>query len=172
MIPNVRWGDERSCTAECYGEKAAFLGLPKHSIVSISTYGTFTYTPKTGKISKLKSGGHGQAGLDLLDKQGIKYNIVKTYPNGVRVGNVPRHKVKSKQSGIGQAWFPKSWSEKDIRRAGEHVAGLKSNRRVPSGNTIFGTYKGVRVGVIRTHGRIATVFPDSYQPAKRRKKNA
>ena len=132
-----------------------------------SSEGTFTYNPKTKSISKLKSGGHGQKGLNLLDKQGIAYNIVKTYPNGVRVGNVPGHKDKLKQSGIGQSWFPRSWSENDIRRAGEHVAGLKSNRRVPSGKIIFGTYKGVRVGVIRTYGKIATVFPDSYQPNKR-----
>ena len=133
-----------------------------------SNEGTFTYNPKTRKISKLKSGGHGQAGMDLLDKQGIKYNIVKTYPNGVRVGNIPEHKDPAKKSGIGQSWFPRSWSAKDIRRAGEHVAGLKSNRRVPSGKVIFGTYKGVRVGVIRTHGKIATVFPDSKQPTRRK----
>ena len=36
----------------------------------------------------MKSGGHGQKGMLLLDKYGITYNIVKTYPNGVRVGNM------------------------------------------------------------------------------------
>ena len=135
-----------------------------------SSEGTFTYNNKTGKINRLKSGGHGQEGMDILDKQGIKYNIVKTFPNGVRVGNVPNHYNKTKKSGIGQSWFPKSWTNKDIRRAGEHVAGLKSNLRVSDGKTIFGTYKGVRVGVIRTHGKPATVFPDSNQPRTRRKK--
>ena len=39
VIPNVRWGDERSYTTEVLPEKFAFLGLPKHSIVSIGTYG-------------------------------------------------------------------------------------------------------------------------------------
>ena len=40
VIPNVRWGDERTYTiTEKYKEKIAFLGLPKHSIVSIGTYG-------------------------------------------------------------------------------------------------------------------------------------
>lgn len=29
--------------------------------------------------------------------------------------------------------------------------------------TIYGMYTSVRVGVIRTHGKIATVFPDSDQ---------
>lgn len=136
-----------------------------------SNEGTFTYTPKGHHISKLKSGGHGQAGMDLLDRLGITYNVVKTYSNGVRVGNVPGHKDPNKRVGIGQAWFPKTWTEKDIRKAGEHVAGLKCNRRVPNGKTIFGVYKGVRVGVIRTNGKIAAVFPDSEQASvlKRRK---
>ena len=39
VIPNVRWGDERSFTTCVLPEKFAFLGLPKHSIVSIGTYG-------------------------------------------------------------------------------------------------------------------------------------
>lgn len=65
----------------------------------------------------------------MLNKVGIKYNIIKTYSNGVRVGNIPGHKDKRKRTGTGQAWFPRSWSNKDIRHAGEHVAGLKKNRR-------------------------------------------
>ncbi len=61
--------------------------------------------------------------------------------------------------------------EQDIRRAGEHIAGLKSNRHAPDGIGIFGVYKGVRVGVIKTHSKIATVFPDSNQnPVLRRKR--
>ena len=47
-------------------------------------------------------------------------------------------------------------------------------RHAPDGAIVYGTYKGVRVGVIRTNGKIATVFPDSNQtPAlnrRRRKK--
>lgn len=39
VIVNVRWGDERSYTTCLYPVKFAFLGVPKHSIVSISTYG-------------------------------------------------------------------------------------------------------------------------------------
>ena len=133
-----------------------------------SNEGAFTrsQTRENGKMViklRLNNGGHGQKGLELLDKYGIKYNIVKIYPNGVRIGNVPNHKERSKQKGTGQSWFPKSWSEKDIRHAGEHVAGLKSNRHVPDGKTIYGVYKGVRVGVKRTYGKIATVFPDADQ---------
>ncbi len=39
VIPNVRWGDERSYTTIELPEKFAFLGLPKGSIVSVGTYG-------------------------------------------------------------------------------------------------------------------------------------
>lgn len=135
-----------------------------------------TQVSVNGKVQfklRLAAGGHGQAGMDLLDKYGIKYNIVKTYSNGVRVGNVPWHKKPDKQKGIGQTWFPKNWSDKDIKRAGSHVASLKGNRHVPDGVIVYGTYKGVRVGIIRTNGKISTVFPDSNQTSvlnKRRKK--
>ena len=39
VIPNVRWGDERTYTTEIFRDKVAFLGVPHHSIVSIGTYG-------------------------------------------------------------------------------------------------------------------------------------
>ena len=39
VIPNVRWGDERTYTAEFLPEPLAFLGVEKHAIVSIGTYG-------------------------------------------------------------------------------------------------------------------------------------
>lgn len=135
-----------------------------------SIEGLFTRPMRRGDRLRLKNGGHGQKGMLLLDKYGIEYNVVKTYPNGVRVGNVPDHVNKRKRTGTGQSWFPKSWSPNDIRRAGEHVAGLKKNRHTPDGKISYGMYKGVRVCIIRTHGKIATVFPDSAQPVKRRRK--
>ncbi len=132
------------------------------------------YTKPSRKRDRLRlvSGGHGQTGMEQLNKYGIKYNIEKTYPNGVRVGNIPDHKNPNKKKSMGQTWFPKSWTTKDIRHAGEHVAGLKGNRHVPDGKAVYGVYKGVRVGVIRTNGKIATVFPDADQSSvlkKRRK---
>lgn len=39
VIPNVRWGDERTYSKSCLPEPVAFLGIPKNSIVSIGTYG-------------------------------------------------------------------------------------------------------------------------------------
>lgn len=129
--------------------------------LSHSNIGEFTYNPKTGEVSKMKSGGHGQANIDFLEANGMEYNIVTEYPNGVRVGNVPDHKVKLKRNDINQSWFPKSWSENDIKMAGEGVANMPGNTGVPDGVAVFGIYNGVRVGVIRTNGKIATVFPDA-----------
>lgn len=39
VIPNIRWGDERTYTTAIFKDKVAFLGVDKHSIVSIGTYG-------------------------------------------------------------------------------------------------------------------------------------
>ena len=39
VIPNIRWGDERSYTTCVLPECFAFLGIPKHSIVCLGTYG-------------------------------------------------------------------------------------------------------------------------------------
>ena len=124
-----------------------------------------TFIGKNGQPTKMRlaSGGHGQKGMDLLDKYNIDYKVVKTYPNGVRVGYIPYHKNPIKRSGLNQSWFPREWTEKDIFHAGEHVAGLKSNRHVKNGLIVFGVYKGVRVGVIRTNGKISTILPDSNQ---------
>ena len=134
-----------------------------HFAVVHSNEGTFNQPSKPKDRLRLKSGGHGQKGMDLLDKYGIEYKIVKTYSNGVRVGYLLDHMDKRKRSGTRQSWFPINWTGRDIRRAGEHVAGLKSNKHMPNGKIAYGDYKGVRVGVIRTNGKIATVFPDSNQ---------
>ena len=39
VIPNVRWGDERTYTTKYLPEKIAFKGIQKKSIVSIGAYG-------------------------------------------------------------------------------------------------------------------------------------
>jgi len=39
VIPNVRWGDERTYTRKVLPEKIAFLGVVKNSIVSVGAYG-------------------------------------------------------------------------------------------------------------------------------------
>ena len=144
-------------------------GSASHFTVVHSNEGAYTKPQKDNHI-RLKSGGHGQTGLKELDKYGIEYHIVKTYPNGVRVGYVPKHSKPIKRKGNNQAWFPTSWTTKDIKHAGEHVANLKGNKHVKDGVIVFGNWKGVRVGVIRTRGQIGTIFPDSNQPFKKRGK--
>ena len=134
-----------------------------------SSEGKFNNVSKNGRKIRLVSGGHGQAGMNILDKYHIEYNVTKTYPNGVRIGNIPSHKNKKKAFENGQVWFPKSWSNKDIKHAGEHVASLKNNNHASDGKAVYGMWKGVRVGVIRTNGKIATVFPDIKQPTGRKK---
>ena len=147
-------------------------GVASQFAVVHSNEGDYTHPLKGQKI-RLKAGGHGQTGMNELDKYGIEYHVVHTYPNGVRVGYVPNHKDKQKQAGTNQTWFPKNWTSKDIKHAGEHVANLKSNKSksIRDGQPIFGMWKGVRVGVIRTKGKIATIFPDVNQPySKKRRK--
>lgn len=39
VIPNARWGDERTYSKHLFGFAPAFSGIPKNSIVSIGTYG-------------------------------------------------------------------------------------------------------------------------------------
>lgn len=39
VIPQVRWGKELTYTTKYFPEKIAFLGVEKHSIVAIGTYG-------------------------------------------------------------------------------------------------------------------------------------
>ena len=132
-----------------------------NTTITHSSVGDFTYNPKTGAVSKMKGGGHGQANIEFLEANGLEYNIVKVYDNGVRIGNIPDHKVKAKRTGTNQSWFPESWSESDIANAGAYIGNLPENVNVADGVTVFGNYNGVRVGVIRTNGRISTIFSDA-----------
>ncbi|MDR2879545.1 MAG: EndoU domain-containing protein, partial [Fusobacteriales bacterium] len=137
------------------------------SALNHASLGDFTYNNKTGAVSKMKGGGHGQDNIDFLEKNGLEINIVKTYPNGVRIGNVPDHKTPSKRTGENQAWFPETWTNTDIKNAGDYVANLTGNTNSPDGVIMWGEYMGVRVGVIKTNGKLGTIFPDAnIQPKK------
>lgn len=141
-----------------------------HKALIHSLKGDYTTPSKKNVPVRLKSGGHGQDALNFMDKNGIKYNIVKSYKNGVRVGNVPNHCTKSKRTGTQQSWFPKSWKQKDVVKATEHVLGLKKNAHAKDGQKLYGKYNGVWVVVIKTHGTVGTVFPDSNQSDKHRRR--
>lgn len=142
-----------------------------HNALIHSLEGEYTTPSRPGQLPRLKSGGHGQDAIDFMDKNNIRYNIVKTYDNGVRVGNVPNHwGSSSKRKGTHQSWFPKTWGQKDIVKAAEHVCGLKQNSHAKDGQKLYGKYKGVWVVVIKTHGNVATVFPDSNQAGKHKRR--
>ena len=57
VIPNARWGDERTYLKETFGFAPAFAGLPHNSIVSIGTYGC---------CKKEEDKYHLEAGLDAM----------------------------------------------------------------------------------------------------------
>ncbi len=128
-----------------------------------SNEGTFTNPTKKGSSVRLKGGGHGEDGITLLKRYKIDYNITHTYANGVRVGNIPTHKDARKRFGSNQSWFPSSWNETTIKRAGEYVMSLKRNKNVGNGVVCRGRFRNVTVGVILTNGKIGTIFPDKQQ---------
>jgi hypothetical protein len=126
----------------------------------------------------MDSGGHGQKNLDYLAALGWTVNIVRTWPNGVRVGNIPKHRIEAKKgtpdaSGIpqsGQSWFPSTWTAADIQAAGNFV--LTNNRAawtsLATGGTISDNYRGVKVILLKTTGKgytdeVGSIFPDINQ---------
>nr|WP_027870322.1 DUF4417 domain-containing protein [[Eubacterium] cellulosolvens] len=69
VIPNIRWGDERTFTTEMFRSKVAFLGVEKHSIVSIGTYGQI----KTAESKQLFRNGL----IEMLDE--LEPEVVLVY---------------------------------------------------------------------------------------------
>ena len=118
------------------------------------------------KPLRLDSGGHGQDMFKILKKAGVGYTIAKTYPNGVRIGNVENHKSKAKRLYNKQTWFPKNWTKYDILRAGLHVASLAQNKNKKDGEHMIGKWKGVMVVVIKRDGVPQTITPCFEQPNK------
>lgn len=113
---------------------------------------------------RMLSGGHSQKNINHLKKNNVPYNIEKTYVNGVRVGNIPSHKSPKKRTGNNQSWFPKHWNDGTIKRAGQVVA---RGEKLKDGETKFGHYGRVNVGIKRTNGKISTIFPASRQQNKK-----
>jgi hypothetical protein len=146
--------------------KAPPAALPD-DVVSHSDVGDFPApgNPKKNPLpATMSGGGHGEANIRYLKSIGFDYNIVHKFSNGVRLGNIPKHKNPMKQAGTGQSWFPDNWTAADIKKAGEHVIdSTPFFDSVPDGTPVYGDYNGVRVGVIKTSGKAATVFPDGTQ---------
>lgn len=82
----------------------------------------------------------------------------------MRVGNVPKHMDKKKKSGIQQSWFPKKWDRKKIKKAGQVVS---RGEKKPDGQVKTRYYGNINVGIIRSNGKIATIFPMNIQKNKK-----
>lgn len=156
-----------------------YLDIPEKTLIHANE-GEFSNPKNPKKIKpgeiRLKSGGHGETNISLLEDKKIEYNIVKEYSNGVRIGNIPNHAVKAKREGTKQAWFPSNWSEKDIETAAKYVANLKDSSKYllqynkdMDGNVIsifkYANYNGVTVVVCYDckKKQITTIFPDETQ---------
>ncbi|MEG2412633.1 MAG: minor capsid protein [Clostridium sp.] len=160
------------------GNKNRKLNMPKDTLKH-SNEGDFNNPRNPKKVKpgeiRLKSGGHGQDNIKLLEKRKIEYNIIKEYSNGVRCGNVPNHKEPAKKIGLGQVWFPKDWTEIKIKKAGEYVANLKDKSKYiiqefKVNDEVVAIYKFANyddVTVCTCYNtklkRVMTIFPDGEQ---------
>lgn len=153
-----------------------------------SCMGDFTKFLNDSKPEKgggvLEKGGHGQSNLYELEKRReefknhpkfkefkdrFEYNIEEILENGVRLGNIPKHKRKHERTGKNHAWFPKGWDNEKIHIAGTYVANLeKGYIKLPlnknNGYYKYASFDGIIVGVIfETEDKVGTVFPDNEQ---------
>jgi hypothetical protein len=128
-----------------------------------SNIGSYSAPSASYPYGRLKSGGHGQAGMNECNLKGIDYTVTGTYNNGVRYGNVPSSKLKWKKDGEGQTWFPDSWSDDDIRCAGTYVTNSKT--AIVNGKQRTDVYKDVAVTAIFNdkEKRYTSIFPDINQ---------
>ena len=136
--------------------KRLSISIPAKTVAHASV-GTFLKNS-----NRLKSGGHGQANIEEMKRRNIEFVVKETFHNGVRLGYVPNHYEKRRQglgkNQIGQLWFPKNWTENDIREAGKSV--LKSYRgKIKDGTKATGWYNNVKVGIIIRNHQITTIFP-------------
>ena len=64
-----------------------------------SDEGKYTKPSRKGDKLRLVSGGHGQTGMDQLDKYGIKYNVEKTYIATIN-GLIKREEIRKLERGV------------------------------------------------------------------------
>lgn len=69
VIPQIRWGNSLTYTTEALPERLAFLGVEKHSIVAIGTYGCIRTADDKREF---------QAGLDAM-MEALEPKIVLIY---------------------------------------------------------------------------------------------
>ncbi len=123
-----------------------------------------------GKFDKDKthliSGGHGNANIRFMKRHHWNYRVVKTLPNGVRLGNIERHNRSRERRDMGHAWFPRHWSSLKIIVAGWWASRKSKNKAIDNKTTDPVNICGVGVKVNKTDGKINSVFPDNPEAKK------
>lgn len=119
--------------------------------------GSFKYSGPKPIIQK--NGGHGEDNINYLKSKKIDYEVIIEYNNGVRKGNISIHKVGKQKNKGEHAWFPKNWTAKTIKAAGQYVMSLKKNKKRKDRQPYTGYYKGVKVGTYTNKGFVSTIFP-------------
>jgi SPP1 gp7 family putative phage head morphogenesis protein len=138
--------------------------IPSEKRLTHSDLGYFTGPSPEYKNGQLGSGGHGQAAIVEMSRRGIRFDVTKTYANGVRTGYVEECKNKMKTVDGFQSWFPESWTREDIRTAGIYTANKGSfvGGKIPGQKEAV--WRGVRVQVIIHEGvNIGTIYPTGDQ---------
>lgn len=135
---------------------------------NIGDFADIANPKKSLEPGKMLGGGHGQANIIKLNQLKREYEIVHEYKNGVRIGSVKGHDSKFKRfiegsKNTGQSWFPINWSEQKILQAGKSVINnnFKKFKNIEDGIPVFDNFDGIRVGVLKTKGKPATIFPDN-----------
>lgn len=122
------------------------------------------YDPDLGIARTHIDGGHTQDSIDFMKKNNIDFQIVKTYPNGVRIGNILDSEDPDMQSGSNHSWFPESWNQETIINAVTKIVADNNVKKLKNGGEkLSGTYQGVKITAYRRNGIIQTIFPNKDQ---------
>ncbi len=130
----------------------------RNDVLNHSVKGTYKSATKQYPKGRMVSGGHAQTAMEECASKGIEYSVTGIFSNGVRIGNVPTSKLKIKQNGNGQAWFPEDWDKEKILVAGTYVA--NNGAELEDGYHKTGVYDNVAVRVLFKDGNIETICPD------------
>ena len=144
--------------------KARGIIVPREKVLNHSCVGDFIGHSKEYKNGRMGKGGHAEDNIRELKKRGYEYEILKTYPNGVRAGNVKDHPNKRKREQGGQYWFPEDWSREDVRTAGAYVMNKGTRIESQGGYRYEGQWRGVNITIYQDAQGGGTICPSYDQP--------
>lgn len=144
--------------------KARGIMVPSEKVLDHSCVGDFKLPSDRYKNGRMGKGGHTEDNIRELKKRGYEYEILKTYPNGVRAGNVLNHFDKRKRERGCQYWFPEDWSREDVRTAGAYVMNKGTRSESRDGYRYEGQWRGVNVLVLQPPQGGGTICPNFIQP--------